>query len=269
MKIDTMKRKSLINRFVKGNWIGLLLLLLLLATSCVTHRKTTYLQEDKKTTEKTTVVPETYKIQVSDNLYIRVITPDPKWATIFNTLPVNANSITVTEQSADLISYPVLANGAIDMPFIGEIAVVGKTLPEIKQAIKTVLVDYITDYDLTVRLVNNYVSLLGDVANPGRYTIYKDQLNIFQALAMASDMADYADRHYVQIIRPTSNGPLIKNFDLTKRDILSSEFFYVMPNDIIYAQPMRGKFFKMNSFPFSILLTAMTTTILMLNYLDN
>ena len=208
-----------------------------------------------------------YLIQPSDNLFIRVITPDPKWAVMFNTLPVTNTTFSITEQSTELISYPVLPNGSIDVPYLGEVHVAGKTLQEIKKILEAALADYITDYDVTVRLVNNYVSLLGDVNLPGRYAIYKDKLNIFQALAMAGDLGDYSDRYKVQIIRQTPDGAAVKELDLTNKNIIYSEFFYVMPNDVIYAQPMKGKFFKMNTFPFSIVLSTITTGLLIANYM--
>ena len=249
-----------------------LLILGSLMTSCVTNRKTTYLQtgrESKDTSrffQPDSVSPRSYRVQISDNLYIRVITPDPKWAVMFNTLPITTSTYSVTEQSTDLISYPVLPNGTIDIPYVGEVAAAGKTLPEIQKILEIALADFITDYDVTVRLVNNYVSLLGDVTHPGRYPIYKDQLNIFQALAMGGDLNEYSDRGFVQIIRQTPEGTIVKNFDLTSHAIINSEYFYVMPNDVIYAQSIKGKFFKMNAFPFTIILSALTTAILLLDY---
>ncbi len=241
--------------------------LLFLVTSCVTNRKTTYLQGGDAAADSTvTVTDPAYRVQPTDNLFVRVITPEPKWASMFNLMSENVTSIASSEQSANLISYPVLASGNIRMPFIGEIPVAGKTLPEISATIEAALADFITDFDVTVSLVNNYVSLLGDVSNPGRYPIYKEQMNIFQALAMAGDMGDYSDRHRVQVIRRTPGGTVVREFDLTRRSIIDSEFFYVMPNDVIYARPMKGKFFKMNAFPFSVVLSTITTFLLILNY---
>ena len=114
-------------------------------------------------------------------------------------------------------------------------------------------------------MINNYVSIIGEVNRPGRYPIYKDRMNIFQALAMAGDLGDFSNRQKIQIIRQIPNGSITREFSLTDRDILSSEFFYVMPNDVIYAQPMRGRFFKMDIFPYSIILNTITTFILFLN----
>jgi polysaccharide export outer membrane protein len=114
-------------------------------------------------------------------------------------------------------------------------------------------------------MINNYINIIGEVKNPGRYPIYKDRMNIFQALAMAGDLGEFSNRRKLQIIRQTSVGTTIKEFSLTDRAILTSEFFYVMPNDVIYAQPIKGKFFQMNAFPYSIILSTITTFILILN----
>ncbi len=249
------------------NFIGILFISLLLS-SCVTTKKTTYLQGVPADDPIKTIQPEAYKVQVSDNLFVKVSTPDPKWAAMFNSLPANNNSITITEQAADLISYNVLPNGTINMPYVGEIEVAGKTLQEINAILKDALQDYITDFDITVKLVNNYVSLIGEVTVPGRYPIYKDQLTIFQAIAMANDMDVYSNRFKVQIIRETPEGTTIKHFDLTKQDILSSEYYYVQPNDVIYAQPMKGKFFKMESFPFATIFSAISAFILIYNVIE-
>lgn len=235
------------------------ILLIFLISSCVTRRKTTYLQHSEESIYPLqNVTPLEYKVQPNDNLYIKVITPDPTWSQIYNTMPVNSYSLTTNEQSADLISYTVFEDGTIDFPYIGPVSVAGKTLREVRKIIDGILVEYIDNGTVIVKLVNNYVSLLGDISNPGRYPIYKSRLNVFQALAMAGDMDDYSNRREVQIIRQTPEGSVIESFDLTNEKILQSELFYVMPNDVIYAKPMKGKFFNMNTFPYTTLLSSAT-----------
>jgi polysaccharide export outer membrane protein len=86
-------------------------------------------------------------------------------------------------------------------------------------------------------------------------------MNIFQALALAGDLNEYSNRRKIQVIRQTPEGNFVKEFNLTDRSIMTSEFFYVMPNDIIYAKPMKGKFLQLNSFPYSVLLSSITTFI--------
>jgi polysaccharide export outer membrane protein len=245
----------------------LLILLIPGLFSCVTTKKLTYLQSENDVLADTTiaVTPPAYRVLPFDNLYIRVVTPDPKWAEMFNTMSTTTGSISVTEQSADLISYAVDSSGAIRLPYAGKVQVAGKTLGAITTDVSAALEPYIADAAVSVKLVNNYVSILGEVKNPGRYPIYKDRLTIFQALAMGGDLGDFSDRQVVQVIRQVQGANVIKEFSLTDRSIMSSEFFYVMPNDVIYAKPMKGRFFKMNEFPYTIILGTITTFVLLWN----
>ena len=243
------------------------LILTITLSSCVTRRKLTYLQSDsfKGDTMIVTVTPTDYKVLPYDNLFIRVVTPDPRVSEMFNTLPATSYSISVTEQSADMISYPVNGEGNMFLPYIGRIHVAGKTLSAITSEVRTALVGYLADPAVTVKMINNYVSLLGEVQQPGKYPIYKDRLTIFQALAMAGDLTDFSNRQKIQIIRPTGTGNLIKEFSLNDISIMTSEFYYVMPNDVIYAKPMKGRIFQMNAFPYSLILSTITTFVLMWN----
>jgi polysaccharide export outer membrane protein len=253
---------------MKVNHLLITILVSVSLTSCVTHKKLTYLQYEGTTDNVIkSVTPSAYKIMPYDNLFIKVVTPDPQWSAMFNTMPVTAYSLSVTEQSADLVSYPVDGDGFIQLPYAGKILVAGKTLDIVTVEVEKVLKGYIADAAVTVKMINNYVSLLGEVKNPGRYPIYKDRMNIFQALAMAGDLSEYSNRQKVQIIRQTPGGTIVEEFSLNDRSILASKFFYIMPNDIIYSQPMKGKFFQMNTFPYSVLLSTITTFVLLWNVL--
>lgn len=218
-----------------------ILVFFLVSVSCVTSRKLTYLQNEEALSDSTvSATPHNYKVIPYDNLYIKVVTPDPKWSAMFNALPVSTTGLNVSEQSADLVSYLVDGEGMIRIPYAGKISVLGKTLDEITSDVDKALKDYIADASITVKMINNYVSLIGEVKKPGRYPIYKDRMNIFQALALGGDLTDFSNRQKIQIIRQTVKGIVVKEYSLNDRTILTSEFFYVMPNDVIYAKPMRG-----------------------------
>ena len=246
---------------------NIIITFLLLATlaSCVTNKKLTYLQYDGSHHDTIPVTPSVYKILPYDNLFIRVVTPDPQWSAMFNTMPVTSTGISVTEQSADLISYPVDGDGYIQLPYAGRILVAGKTLAMVTDEVDKTLKSYIADAAVTVRMVNNYVSLLGEVQRPGRYPIYKDRMTIFQALAMAGDLDEFSNRQQIQLVRQTADGIVVKEFSVNDRGILATEFYYVMPNDVIYAMPMKGKFFRLNAFPYSLILSTITTFVLIWN----
>jgi polysaccharide biosynthesis/export protein len=245
--------------------IFVLCLVTILISSCVTNKKLTYLQSEGPREEFIAITPATYIIQPYDNLYIRVVTPDPKLAEMFNTMPATVASLSVNELSADILSYTVDDDGKIELPYAGKFMVAGKTLNQIKEELDIALKSYITDAVVTVKMINNYVSIIGEVQNPGKYPIYKNRLNIFQALAMAGDLDKYSNRQKIQIIRQTPEGNTVKEFSLKDRSIIGSQFFYVMPNDVIYAPPMKGRFFQMDAFPYSVILSTITTFVLIWN----
>jgi polysaccharide export outer membrane protein len=241
-----------------------MLLSSIMLTSCITNKKLTYLQYagDPPPDTLVSVTPVSYKIHPFDNLFIRVVTPDPSLSEMFNTLALTAYGATITEQTADIISYAVDSAGFITIPYAGKIQVAGKNIHEITADIEEQLKEYISDAAITVKLINNYVSLIGEVERPGKYLIYKERLNILQALAMGSDLTDFSDRQKVQVIRQTSGGNVVKEFSLNDRSILSTEFYYVMPNDVIYAKPIKGRFFRMNEFPYTYILSTLTVIVL-------
>lgn len=247
--------------------------IMLIVSSCVSKKKLTYLQysgksgafESSVNDTRTSVTPAAYKIMPYDNLYIRVITPDPQWSELFNTLPVGAGGA-LTEESASLLGYMVDVEGRIEIPFVGKIEVANKTLSEVKVELDSIFKNYVTDGSITIKLVNNFISIIGEVNAPGRYLLTKDRINVFEALAMAGDMSAYSDRQKVQLIRPSPYGPVIKEFSLADRSILSSEFYYIMPNDIIYAMPMQGRSFTTNTAIYTLFLSTITTALVVISY---
>lgn len=247
--------------------------IVIILSSCVSRKQLTYLKfsgkypDDVQPTDetRTSVTPAAYKVMPYDNLFIRVVTPDPQWSSLFNVMPVGAGG-SVTEESARLYGYPVDDNGYIEIPFVGKVPVAEMTLAEIKTELDTIFKGYVTDASITIRLVNNYISVIGEVVRPGQYPITKDRLTILEAVSLAGDLTVYGDRHKLQLIRPSPYGPLIKDISLSDRSILSSEFYYVMPNDIIYAQPVRGRPFQVNSSVYSLFLSAITSVLVLVEF---
>ena len=261
--------------------ILLLFALLLSATSCVSKQKLTYLQysgigdgsELALQDLRVSVTPAAYKLMPYDILYIRVMTPDPQWSAIFNASAGEGSGGNITTESASLLGYPVNDIGNIEIPFVGKVNVAGKTLSETKTRLDSIFKNYLNDAAITVRLVNNYISIIGEVNRPGRYPLTKDRINVFEALSMAGDLNLFSNRQKIQLIRPSPYGPVIKEFSLNDRSILTSEFYFIMPNDIIYAQPMRRRSFDINSSftqilvgSFTTIMSAITTLFVILNY---
>ncbi len=236
----------------------------LLLNSCVSRKKLTYLKTNNKIERLVRDMEDdkyvnsnfAYKIKPYDILFVRVVTPDPQWSEMFNSASEDSH---MTGESAALMGYPVNNEGYIEIPFVGDVKVVEMTLKDLKNKLESIFSSYVTDASIMVRLVNNYVSVLGEVGAPGRYSITKDRVNILEAIAMAGDLSEYGDRKKVQLIRPTSVRPVVIELSLSDRRILDSDYYFIEPNDIIYVPPLKGRTFQMNAFIYSMTLSVLNT----------
>jgi polysaccharide export outer membrane protein len=115
---------------------------------------------------------------------------------------------------------------------------------------------------VTVKLVNRYVSVLGEVRNPGHFPYSQDKLTIYDAIGLAGDITDYGNREEVILAR-NENGKNIRiNVNLNKSDMLASTYLYIRPNDIVYIKPLRKKFWNLRQFPYNVVLGTITTALL-------
>lgn len=213
-------------------------------TSCYNHRVIGYLQEptaQNKLPQYDSVAYEPYRIRVNDEIIYRLITLD---ATISKSLAAN-NSVS----SRYANSYRVYSDGTIDVPFLKPIRVAGLTEQEAQDTLRAAFREIIPDADVKLALYNKYFSVIGD-ANAGRYYIYKEKMNIFQALAMTGDLMNSGDRRHVRIIRPRDGGqePEILEFDIRTNSIIDSKYYYVYPNDVIYVARTKDSFYKVPTY---------------------
>lgn len=247
-------------------WIGLISLIF---SSCIPQKKMLYLQVQNETDTLATFKNERkieYLVQPGDNLYIRVVTQDEKTTLLLNPLTSGSYSNYTNDASVYLNSYNVTESGYLDFPMAGEMLVKNLNVDEIKAQIEDKLKTYMKEFIVIVKLVNFNITMLGEVQRPGQYKIYQDNINIFEAVSMASDLTDFANRNKVAIIRQTKSGSEVIYVDMTKRDLLASDYFYLKPNDIIYVQPVKGKQFTFANFPYGIVFGFVSTTILLLSY---
>ena len=114
-----------------------------------------------------------------------------------------------------------------------------------------------------MKLANFEFSVLGEVKNPGRYPVYKDNITIFEALAMAGDITDFGNLKKVKLIRSHKNKKEIYHIDLTDQKTLSSEYYYLRNDDLIYIQPSRFK--GLRTAQTQIVLSGLTTIAILLN----
>jgi polysaccharide export outer membrane protein len=163
---------------------------------------------------------------------------------------------------ASLLSYSVDKDGYLFLSVVGKILVKDKTLSEVSAILKESLKGILNQPNVSVKLVNRYVTVLGEVNRPGNFAYSKDKLTVFDALGLAGDIGDYGNRKKVILIRNAEGQNIRINLDLNKAEILSSEYYYLRPNDILYVKPLREKFWGLRQFPYAIILSTLTTGLL-------
>jgi len=179
-------------------------------------------------------------IQSGDILQVTVSTIDKDISLLFN--PITAiNGSTVNTTNPISQGYLVDKNGDIELPLIGKVSVKGKTTSQINDIIKAELDKTIKNAFVATRLLNFRVSVLGDVAHPGSFNIPNERVSLLDALSMAGDLNITANREDVMLIRETEGKKKYVSINLNDSKVLSSPYFYLTNNDVIYVRPGKNR----------------------------
>lgn len=252
----------------------LLFLLFLCFTSCISNKKVVYFSdpgfdEGQETTIKNKY-RTTYLLQKRDVLSVRIKTLDSESSSYFNIESQNA-LMNISPASTYLNGYSIDDSGSIDIPEVGLIKVEGLTVNEAQEKIKKSVSNYLTKATILVKLVSFKVTVLGEVRNPGTQYVYNDQLTILEAIGMCGDLTDFGNRENITLLRQTSTGQTAIVLNLKEPRILSSEYLYLQPNDVLYIQPLRAKTTRGNLGTLSIaslVLGIISTAILISNSIN-
>lgn len=238
-----------------------MIILILSMTSCYGYRQVGLLQEREDLPQYESAEYEPYRLQVNDEIIYRVVTMDE---TIAKTLSANMQG---AGQYAN--SYRIYSDGTVDIPFLAPVKLAGLTELEAQDTLRKAFREIIPDADVKLALYNKKFTVLGD-ANSGTYTIYKERMTIFQALAMTGDLMNSGDRRHVRIIRPRGNAePEVLEFDIRTNTIIDSKYYYVYPNDLIYVSRDSGSFYKQSSYSgfLALITSSVSLLITVLNYI--
>lgn len=217
-------------------------------SSCAGVKDIVYFQDSEIGSKCDLPAPKVVKVDISDQLSIVVSSKDPELAAVFN-LPVISYSMNGASSSSgsnfsshgnNISVYTVDSNGNIDMPVLGIVHVLGMTREQIAYTVKNMIISrqLLKDPVVTVELANLYVSVLGDVANPGRHAIDHDKVSIVDILSKASDMNVTGLRKNVKVYREENGKQVCYQVDFTNMEnVFSSPVYYMQQNDIIYVQP--------------------------------
>jgi polysaccharide export outer membrane protein len=259
---------------MKTKILSLFLPVLLLA-SCTSQQKLAYLNNLPETggEESFTMEVPDYKIQSRDILYITIKAMTPN-GTIADFLATANNYggtyITQGESGGYIYGYDVNSDGNIVLPAVGPIKVSGLTLDETRKMLQESADKVFKNSTVECKLLSYKFTVIGEVRAPGTYINYNNYLTVLEAIGRAGGVGDYGNRSRVLVVRPFEKGTKTFRLNLQDKNILSSQAYFLLPNDVVIVEPLKQKIFNMNLPTISFVITAvtsvLTTTLLLINY---
>ncbi|WP_317048507.1 polysaccharide biosynthesis/export family protein [Echinicola strongylocentroti] len=235
---------------MKNYFLPFVFLAVFSLNSCISNKKVTYLQnkEEKAELEEDKLlsyqIPE-YKLQYNDIIDVKVLTAEDMIEKGFsageegNTM----NRSGMGQNGGDIYymtGYTIDKDGNIRLPLAGNVRVKDMSLEEARLAIEKSLRKYVnTELYVRVKLGGIRYTAFGEFRKPGKYVVLQDRMTIFEAIANAGDMTVVAKRDEVMLIRQYPEGTKLHMVDLNDRSIIQSPYYFIQPNDQIYAEPMK------------------------------
>ena len=243
--------------------------------SCTTSKKLAYLENLPETGGEHFFVQEIpeYHLQPRDLLYItaKAMTSDGMITDLLAS-PRATGGITNLQGEASqfLYGYDINQEGKIRLPAIGEILVAGLTLEEARTAIQKQADQIFANSTIECKLLSYKFTVIGEVKSPGAFVNYNNYLTIFEAVGRAGGINDFGRRDRVLVLRQVNKATKTFAVNLQDKELLSSEAYFLLPNDVVIVEPESKKVFNLNLPTYSFILTtitsAITTTLLLINY---
>lgn len=243
--------------------------ILMALSSCTPHREMVILQDIANQGNQISINTPDHILRTGDILHVRVLTIDQESRELFN---VNAMQMGmgggISPNAGFFITgFTIDDQGFIELPIAGKVSVGGLTMTQAREALQQSIDQYLVDATVNLKLVNFTISILGEVNNPGMFYIYENSITILEALSMARDMTDFGSRN-VTLVRRNNDMVTFHTIDLNSRDFMTSEFYFMQPGDLLYVEPKPIKRLGFAQFPFSVVFSAITTALVVINFLD-
>jgi len=241
-------------------------LILSIAFSCVPRQKVIYLQNqytfedsgDDTVRLSYDLQHFEYQLRPGDVLDIRINSITPTEYDFFSTHK--------NDQDEPLLNgYKIDQLGSVQLPVLGNVKVAGMTIKEAEVKLTELVTGLLRDPTVTINILNYRFTVLGEVNKPGEYKSYDSDINFFEAIAMAGDMSDFANRQKIQFVRYNGDQAEVSFVDVLNDEFLSSDQFHIRPNDFIFVPPSKVKNIKRFQLAnFGIALSAITAISLLL-----
>lgn len=221
-----------------------------LIQSCKTYKNIAYFK-DIPDSARTYIMNARYNqllIHPDDILNISIQTMDPSVNGIFSQALSSQNTASPTQNASPAMGtgasptgFLVDKNGVVELPVLGDFKLAGMTTMQARDTIEKIASQFYKNPIVYVRLANLKVTVLGEVAHPGTYILPNEKNTIFDALGLAGDMTIFGKRENVLLMRDSSGATSLIRFNLTSKNLMQQDYFYLRQNDVLYIEPNKSK----------------------------
>ena len=237
----------------------LALMAVLLMSSCVSTKKIVYFQDSDEVFRQAQQIVQQYEMRLkpADQVLVKVTCSEPVLLAIFaqdvvmGTAGTTSSNITNSGSTmSNAYGYTVGTDGSITLPAIGKVSVVGCTCDEAAKRIEKSIIDanLIKDPEVTVRLLNGRVAVLGAVRSPMVVNLTSERNTILDVLSQCGDIADTGLRKKISLYREENGERKKYSIDLTDCNVFQNPAYYVQQNDMIYVEPNKSQSIKSSAF---------------------
>jgi polysaccharide export outer membrane protein len=213
----------------------MILTVLMLFASCKTQN---LLESKTNITDKSAFLYDAnyqYKIRKDDKISISVWGEDD----------LSVGSVYGIYNSNEVYGKWLLVDidGKIEIPKLGPTIVINKTIPELKEEIRTGLKKWLVNPIIDIKVLNKEITVMGEVRNPNTIQIDKDQVNLLEMISRTGGFDFYANLKLIKVLRQQGENVIVTNLDLTTdRDILNTNI-QLRPGDVVIVPSKKNKEF--------------------------
>jgi polysaccharide export outer membrane protein len=180
------------------------------------------------------VAESNYRIQKNDILTLDVFTPAEK---VIDPMVDEKSGNIGSQQNTNRVTYLVDINGMARLPIVGELKVEGLTIREAETLLQKEYSRLYTDVFISLRFTNKRVVVLG-TTHGVVVPLVNDNTRLTEVLATSKAITNDAKAHNIRVVRDNK----FYAVDLTGIEDYVNNDMVMMPNDIVYVEPVRRPF---------------------------
>jgi len=240
-----------VNKTIKNFYLySISILALALAmSSCKVYRQNIILQTEsdiksENFKEEVSRIEGAYKIQAGDRINIevytnkgeRVIDPNMELNAITGGGGMAGGGAMMPNKE-----FEVLPDGNAILPLLGETKVAGYAIAGLQEHLKEEYSEYYIEPFVRVRQLNRRVVVLGALGGQV-IPLENEKMTVLEVLALSGGLTRDSKGQNIRLIRGPLDDPSVQIINLATIDGMQKANLGVLPNDIIYIEPIRRIF---------------------------